>query len=229
MYTLHYAPDNASLIVRLVLEELGQPYETVLVDRSSAQQSSAEYKALNPRGLIPVLDTPQGPIFETAAIILWLSETHGALAPQPADAARGDFLKWLFYASNGLHADLRQLFYPEKYVSSVRQIDSHLHHVAGRIAATLDDFEAVATDGHDWFNGTPSVLDFYVGTMLRWMALYPKYFHDWFDLDRWPALKTLAERLEIRPSVQVAIKAEGLGPAPLSAPSYPNPPEGVAL
>ena len=51
-YRLHYAPDNASLVIRLVLEELGQPYETVLVDRKAQAQNSPEYRALNPGGLV---------------------------------------------------------------------------------------------------------------------------------------------------------------------------------
>lgn len=54
MFTLHYAPDNASLIVRRVLEELGLPYRAALVDRRSVQQKSPAYLALNPQGLIPV-------------------------------------------------------------------------------------------------------------------------------------------------------------------------------
>ena len=69
-YRLHYAPDNASLVIRLVLEELGQPYETLLVDRRAEAQNSPEYRALNPNGLIPVLETPDGPLFETAQFTL---------------------------------------------------------------------------------------------------------------------------------------------------------------
>jgi len=41
---------------------------------------------MNPNGLISVLETPQGLIFETATICLWLSERHGALAPLPGGA-----------------------------------------------------------------------------------------------------------------------------------------------
>ena len=51
--TLHYAPDNASLIVRLALEEAGLPYRTVLVDRAANAQRSPAYMALNPAGRIP--------------------------------------------------------------------------------------------------------------------------------------------------------------------------------
>ena len=88
-YRLHYAPDNASLIVRLALEELGRPYETVLVDRRAKAQRSPAYLALNPAGRIPTLETPDGPISETGAILLWLADRHGALAPAAGDPARG--------------------------------------------------------------------------------------------------------------------------------------------
>ena len=80
---LHYAPDNASLCIRLALLELDLPFEAVLVNRSIRAQKSAPYLALNPNGLIPVLETPDGPLFETGAILLWLSDTYGGLMPGP--------------------------------------------------------------------------------------------------------------------------------------------------
>ena len=113
MYRLHYAPDNASLIIRLVLDGAGIPYRTVLVDRAARQQDSPAYRALNPTGLIPTLETPVGPISETGAILLWLADTHH-LGPGPADPDRPAFLKWLFFLSNTAHADLRQIFYPHQ-------------------------------------------------------------------------------------------------------------------
>ena len=71
-YVIHYAPDNAVLIIRLALEQRGLPYHAQLVDRAAQAQRAPAYLALNPNGLIPVLETPQGPLFETAAILLWL-------------------------------------------------------------------------------------------------------------------------------------------------------------
>ena len=59
-YLLHFAPDNASLCIRLALEELRLPYQTALVDRDINAQRSPAYLALNPNGLIPVLETPHG-------------------------------------------------------------------------------------------------------------------------------------------------------------------------
>lgn len=231
MLRLHYAPDNASLIVRIALEELGLAYRTALVDRRVSAQTGPAYLALNPRGQIPVLETPDGPIFETAAILLWLTETAGARAPAPGTPARGAFLSWLFAASNGLQADLGQLFYPDRHAGG--DPAARARHVAltrDRLRAGLDRFETLAGQGHDWFCApAPSVLDIYLCVMLRWMALYPAGETGWFRLAAWPRLAALAARLETRPAVARAQAAEGLGPTPFSAPRPPTPPEGSAL
>ena len=80
-YHLFYAPDNASLIVRLTLEELQQPYETQLVDRAVGGQKHHDYLQHNPVGRIPTLLINDVPVFETAAILLHLAERHNAMAP----------------------------------------------------------------------------------------------------------------------------------------------------
>ncbi|WP_421704741.1 glutathione S-transferase family protein [Aliiroseovarius sp.] len=228
MYRLHYAPDNASLIVRLVLEELGQPYETILVDRSVSAQHSAAYLKVNPMGMIPALETPDGPIFETAAILLWLADRHGRMAPAPNVPERAAFLSWLFACANGLHTDLRQLFYPHLYAGENGA--GHASLTRARITRSLDRLEALAASGQPWFCAeSPTILDLYVAVMLRWPALYPAEDCAWYDLGRWPRLHALATRLETRASMATAQAAEGLGPTPLTAPSYPQPPEGSAL
>ena len=229
-YRLHYAPDNASLIIRLALEELGQPYESVLVDRRSQAHKSPDYLRLNPQGLIPVLETPDGPLFETGAILLWLADRHGALAPPVEDTARAPFLKWLFFTANTVHAAMRMTFYPDQYIGpdpAHRQaLRAHMQSVLSRHLAAL---EAMAAERPGWFGAPqPSVLDFYVACLLRWMVLYPKGGSGWFDLSEWPHLQAMAARLEPCGSVQSAISAEGLGPAPFTAPQYARPPEGSA-
>jgi len=96
MYILHSWPDSASLIVDLVLQELGLPYTSRQIDRPAGALNSPEYRALHPLGLIPALETPDGPMFETAAILLYLTEQHG-LAPAPGTPDRAAFLTWLFF------------------------------------------------------------------------------------------------------------------------------------
>lgn len=228
MYTLHHAPDNASLIIRLALEEAGLPYACALVDRATRAQDSAAYRAINPAGLIPALQTDTGPIFETGAILLWLADRHpeAGLAPGCTDAQRGAFLKWLFFLSNTVHTDLRQLFYPALYVPPEATAGHHalLSARMQRHFALLD----AAVQAAPALFAPPSALALYLCTLRRWCALYPKGGTGWFRPGDAPALAALSVSLESRPAARAAALAEGLGPHPFTAPTYATPPQGSA-
>ena len=226
MYILHYAPDNASLIIRLVLEEAGLPYRTSLVDRSLRAQDSAAYRRLNPAGLIPALETPNGPIFETAAILLWLADRH-SLGPAPDAPARGAFLKWLFFISNTVHSDLRQLFYPGQYVPPEATLGHHAL-LSARLKRHFALLEKAAGQHPDLFSW-PSVLTTYLAPLMRWAVLYPVGQTKWLQLATYPILTAQITALETRPATQRLIVAEGLGPTPFTAPRYATPPEGSAV
>lgn len=223
MMRLHYAPDNASLIVRLALEEAGLPYDTVLVDRAARAQESAAYRQLNPAGRIPVLETPEGPIAETGAILLWLSERAPALAPK---VGRGAFLQWLFFIANTAHPEMRALFYPQLYTDEAGRA-VHLAQTQARFTRALRLLDEAAAATPALFTA-PSVLGAYVVAFLRWSMLYACP-NDWFRLADYPALAQIAQDWEGRASVAALIRAEGMAPAPFTSPLPPNPPEGVAL
>ena len=223
-YRLHYAPDNASLVIRLALEARGLSFATVLVDRATREQDSAAYRALNPAGLIPVLETPDGPLFETAAILLWLADRHGGLGPAPDDPARATFLKWLFFTSNTLHADLSMLFHPESYLGA-----AHTDALRAGLTARLRRHLALldrAAGAPDWPGGATEP---YLACLLRWMALYPVDLdRGWFSLTDFPALAALCARVEDTDAARAAARAEGLGARPFTAPRPATPPEGTA-
>lgn len=229
-YRLHYAPDNASLCVRLALEAGGFAYETVLVDRRASGQKAPAYLALNPNGLIPVLDTPQGPLFETGAILLWLADQRpGVLFPHPnpgpnpdpgLDApARGPALTWLFWIANTLHPTLRMCFYPHLYGSDANDIRAC---ALVRVAEQLDMIEA-APEGF-----AAPLAKCYLAPLLRWVQIYSEAETPW-DLARWPTLHAMTKAFEQTAPAVAAATAEGLGPTPFSAPQLPNPPEGSAI
>ncbi|OUD09308.1 hypothetical protein BVC71_11475 [Marivivens niveibacter] len=220
-YRLYYAPDNASLCVRLALEEMELPYETVLVDRTAQAQRSSNYLSLNPNGLIPVLETADGVIFETGAILLWLADKHGKLAPAHDAPTRGDFLKWMFWISNALQLTLRMTCYPEKFCQAAP--DELRNQNIERLKDLLDIAESQMELTQ------VSVLQCYMAPILRWLALHPVGHTEWFQLNDWPRLKTFCEIMDVRPSAIRAAQAEGLGNTPFSNPQYPNPPEGVAI
>ena len=238
---LHFAPDNASLCIRLALLELDVPFDAVLVDRAARAQKSPDYLALNPNGLIPVLETPDGPLFETGAILLWLADTYGGphckLLPGPADPGRGAALKWLFWLSNTLHATERMLFYPGQYTAGGPAMQqAQTARTKERIAEHLAVL-AGATDA-PWLDAdAPSAQACYLVALLRWPGLYGDA-NGWFDLSHWPRLHAFAARFERRPAAITAAHAEGLGPHPFTAPVctaaralqpvHCSPPEGSA-
>ena len=226
MYTLHYAPDNASLIIRLVLDGAGIPYRTVLVDRGQRQQDSAAYRVLNPTGLIPTLETPAGPISETGAILLWLADTHH-LGPAAMDPDRLAFLKWLFFLSNTAHAELRQIFYPHQYAPA----DGHAAHLEIMSTRMLRHFGLLdaAASQHPKLFAAGKPLGVYAIVLTRWAALYPLNGPRGLDLSDIPVLEALARAQEARVETPVVARAEGLGPHPFTRPEQPTPPEGSVL
>lgn len=230
---LHYAPDNASLVIRLALEELEVSYECCLVDRATQAQKSPDFLRLNPAGLIPVLETDNGSLFETAAILLWLVDRYGRLGPERDDPRRGRFLSWLFFVSNTLHPALRMSFYPWCYIGDGRDDQSRLSAVAAdEIVRFFDMLNAEAKDENGAFlRDQPGVLDFYVSACLRWIQLYPPAspHRTRFATTHWPHLHEIASSLEQRQSVAALCRAEGMSISPFTAPDYPDPKAGTAI
>ncbi|MBO9474385.1 glutathione S-transferase family protein [Shimia sp. R10_1] len=230
-FCLHYAPDNASLIVRLALEELGLSYQTTLVDRRTNAQRAPAYLALNPNGTIPVLETPNGALFETAAILMWLSEHADSLAPAANTPLRAPFLKWMFWCSNTFQIDLRHFFYPEKFIGEDPQHQTQLRSIfRQRLQNDLSILEAGMSQAPGLAGGAvPTLLDLYIPCLLRWTKLYADLPEQrWFDIHRFPTLLQICERAETRESTRAAQRAEGLGPTPFTNPSLATPPEGSA-
>ncbi len=226
MYTLHYAPDNASLIIRLVLDTAGIAYQTTLVDRAVRAQDSAAYRRLNPAGLIPTLETPHGAISETGAILLWLGDTHH-LAPPSDHPTHLPFLQWLFFLANTVHADLRQLFYPQLYVPTDATPGHHAL-LSARMIRHFTLLDSAAADHPGLFTAQGLLLP-YTAALMRWSALYPANAPRWFSLSTYPTLAVLLAHLDATPAARTVAMAEGLGPLPFSAPILPRPPEGTAL
>jgi glutathione S-transferase len=235
-YILHYAPDNASLIVRLALLELGLPFQTRLVDRTVRAQDSASYRALAPTGLIPALDMGDQVMFETGAILLALADRappqhRGKLFPAPDAPQRGDALKWLFFMATTLHADCRLHFYPDQYAGQSTAPPVFCAATRARLLGHMGLIEGVARAQPDlfWHDGAhdcPSLLTLYTLPLTRWLRLYPEGQKPWLNLADFPCLYALAGKLETRGSAQQAAQDEGLGPTPFTAPTLPNPPEG---
>jgi glutathione S-transferase len=193
MYVLHTMPDSAGVAVHLVLQELGLPFTLHIVSRDTGERDTPEYRALHPLGLVPALETPDGPMFETAAILLWLADRHNTLAPLPADPDRAAFLTWYFFTSTNLHTTLMHLFYPDRYTGTPEGVSAFMKTAAARMADQA--------------------------MLLRWIGSYDHGHPGRIDLSAFPALMALARGLEQRPAALHVAEAEGLGPTIFTDPT----------
>ena len=174
MITLHYHPSTASMVPHILLEEIGEPYQRVLVDRAAGAHKQPEYLRLNPNGLIPVLVDGDQVVYETAAIVLHLCDTHphARLAPAPGSWERALFYQWLAWLTNTLQSTLIVYFYPERWVrvGNTAGAAEVKEQAQQKIGALLDMLDAeLARHGQSWFGGPEySALDAYVFTLCRW-------------------------------------------------------------
>ncbi len=216
--TLHHAPDFASTIVRFALEELELPHTLAIVDIDGGALTSPEYRRVNPVGLIPALETDDGPMFETAAILLWLVDRTGRLGPGPQDPDRGPFLSWLFFTSNALHQAALAMFYPHRPAGEANSAAAQAA-AQEQIVARLGLVEQlIATQPPRWLSADhPGVLGYYIGVLVRWLILLPPAPYG-IRIDDFPHLKAVLAAHEARPSALRVAASDGLGPTPFTNP-----------
>jgi glutathione S-transferase len=101
--TLYTNPMSRGRMVRWMLEEVGVPYETVLLDYGTTMKA-ADYLAINPMGKVPAIKHGDTVITETAAIITYLADAfpEAGLAPAATAPERGAYLRWIFYVAGPL-------------------------------------------------------------------------------------------------------------------------------
>ena len=213
MISLHYYPSTAAMVPHIVLEEIGVPYQRVLVDRLQNAHKAPAYLQLNPNGLIPVLVDGELVLYETAAICLYLIDMHpeAGLAPPLGTAARAHFYKWLMWLTNTLQATLITYFYPERLVAPGNSAGAAevKAQAEARIGGLLDQLDAeLARHGGPWFAGEQySALDAYVCTLCRWT----RNFQSPAARTR-PHLGPYLQRMLARPAVLRVLAAEELAP-----------------
>lgn len=96
-------PMSRGQMVRWMLEEVGAPYETHLLDYRTSMKAP-DYLAINPMGKVPAIRHDGVVVTEVAAICAYLADAFpdAGLAPPPAQ--RGDYYRWLFFAAGPVEA-----------------------------------------------------------------------------------------------------------------------------
>jgi glutathione S-transferase len=101
---LYHNPMSRGRIARWMLEEVGQPYKTEIIEYASMK--SPEYLAINPMGKVPAVRHGDTIVTEAAAICAYLADVfpEAGLAPPPGSWLRGPYYRWLFFAAGPVEA-----------------------------------------------------------------------------------------------------------------------------
>lgn len=97
-FYFHQTPNPMK--IALFLEETGLDFELVPVDTLKGEQHTPEYRLINPNGKTPAIELDGQRVFDSNAILLYLSETTGLLGGQPED--RAELLSWMMFIATGL-------------------------------------------------------------------------------------------------------------------------------
>ena len=100
---LYEFPPTRSIRARWTLQELGVPFESVIVNQMTGEHRKPEFLKLNPAGKLPVLVDGDLVLTESVAIVLYLAEKHPEKGFIPRDLAdRARLYKWLLFAATEL-------------------------------------------------------------------------------------------------------------------------------
>jgi len=172
MYTLYWHPRSSSLAPMAVLEEAGVPFALHRVDSEGGECDTPGYRAVQPLGLIPALRLAAGnTIFESAAIVQYLADSHGpgTLAPALDEPDRPAYLQWLHFMAGTVYPAYNRYYWPPEYsahADGVARLREHLGRIVLQHWQVIED--ALAQQG-PWLLGRRfSACDIYLQMMTTW-------------------------------------------------------------
>ena len=183
--------------VRWALEEVGQPYDVRLVSFTAMKEPA--HLALHPFGQIPTYEEGELVLFESAAIVFHIAETHAGLLPADANA-RARAITWMFAALNTVEPPILDLQIAKFVEGDKSWSKERLPLVQGRIRDRLGQLSVRLGDG-EWLDGAFSAGDLMmveVVIRLRSSGL----------LDEYPNLAAYVARGEARPAYRRAFDAQ---------------------
>lgn len=195
-------PMSRGRIVRWMLEEVGAPYRTEILDYATSMKAP-EYLAINPMGKVPAIRHGETVVTEGAAICAYLADAfpQAGLAPHSGSRERGPYYRWLFYGAGpveaaGSNKALGVVVPPER-----RRMVGY-----GSLEEVMDTLEK-AVSGKGYLAGERfSAADVYVGSQLGFGMAFG-------TIEKRPAFEAYVARLSGRPA---AIRAREIDDALLA-------------
>ena len=197
--TFYTNPMSRGRIVRWMLEEIGHPYETVVLDYASGMKSP-DYLAINPMGKVPAIRHGDTVVTEGAAICAYLADMFpdAGLAPPSGNERRGPYYRWLFFAAGPVEAAVTA-----KSLGLLAPEDKRSMAGYGSFEDTIDALESAVRDGPYICGDQFTAADVYVGSQIGWGMMFG-------TMDKRPAFEEYFARISSRPA---AVRAAELDDA----------------
>ncbi len=176
-------PMSRGRIVRWMLEEIGEPYRTEIVDYGPAMRAPA-YLALNPMGKVPMVRRGAAVVTEAAAICAWLADVFPAAGLAPPPAERAAYYRWLFFGAGPVEAagSARSLGFEPQSPEQQRQVGF------GSLGRVTDTLERAVGDAPYLAGDRFSAADVYLGSLIGWGLQFE-------TIERRPALEGYVARI----------------------------------
>ncbi len=187
--TFYTNPMSRGRIIRWMLEEVAQPYETVVLDYGTTMKGAA-YLAVNPMGKVPAIKHGDTVVTEAAAICAYLADAfpQAKLAPPSGSKLRGPYYRWLFYGAGPVEA-----MASNQALGVVVPDDKRMMVGYGSREQVIDTLEYAVSQGEYLAGGSFTAADLYVGAQLGWGLQFG-------TIEKRPAFEAYVGRISVRPA-----------------------------
>jgi len=198
---LYFSPGACSLAPHVVLNETGLPFTLVKADlKAHKLEDGSDFYPITSKGQVPLLELDSGErLSEGPAIVQYLADQVPAknLAPANGTMARYRVQEWLNFVTSELHKGIGGLFNPAMPEDGKVVIRA-------RAAAKLKWVDE-RLEGKQYLMGDAfTIADPYLFTITNWTG------HTGIDISGLKHLGAFQARMAARPTVQAALRAEGL-------------------
>ena len=189
-------PMSRGQIVRWMLEEVGAPYQQVLLDYGTTMKAP-EYLAINPMGKVPAIRHGDVVVTEGAAICAYLADAIAAAGLAPDLAHRGEYYRWMFFAAGPVEQAVTN-----RSLGFEVPADKAMMAGYGNFSATIDALEQAVTGKRYLVGDRFSAADVYVGSQIGWGLQFG-------SIDRRPAFEAYWAGMAERPAYCRAKEIDG--------------------
>lgn len=201
-------PMSRGRIARWMLEEVGRPYDTRLVDWTNKPDA---FVAANPMAKVPTIVHDGRVVTEAAAIIAYLADTFPEAALAPTDDERADYYRWMFFAAGPLEAAVTNKSLGVEPTAEQQGMVGYGS--LDRVVSTLQQ----AVSRHDYITGERfTAADVYVGSHIGWGLMFG-------SLPKCPEFETYLARVTDRPA---AVRAREIDDALIAEAQQQEPAAG---